>query len=95
MPLPLCDMTSLMTFKSENMANSHQRQQQLEELHHLRRAQESLDQQQTRLRQRRECQRGLPEATSGHLSPLNNGRGERRTGGIQQWRQRNKKRHYI
>ena len=37
-------MTSSMMFKSDNMAiNSHQRQQQLEELSHLRRARETSD----------------------------------------------------
>jgi len=37
-------MTSSMMFKSDNMAiNSHQRQQQLEELSRLRRARETLD----------------------------------------------------
>lgn len=43
-PKKSIDMTSFMTFKYENMAiNSHQKQQQLEELSRLRRARETSD----------------------------------------------------
>jgi len=50
-------MVCTMMFKSESMADSHWSQQWLEGLCCLRRAQESLDQWQTRLQLQRECQR--------------------------------------